>query len=45
MGDIPPKWKMATAAQAQDRPFQFALFGDMPYTKVHEQKYPRVLRN
>jgi hypothetical protein len=30
MGDIPPKWKMATAAQAQDRPFQFALFGDMP---------------
>jgi hypothetical protein len=34
---------IANAAQAQDRSFQFAFFGDMPYTKVHEQQYLRVL--
>lgn len=28
---------------AQQRPFDFALIGDMPYTKVQEQEYQRVL--
>jgi hypothetical protein len=27
----------AADAQSQDRPFQFALIGDMPYTKVQER--------
>src|SRR5436190_367493 len=31
-----------TAAVAQ-QPFQFGLIGDMPYTKVQEQEYTRVL--
>jgi hypothetical protein len=30
-------------AQAQQRAFDFALIGDMPYTKVQEQEYQRVL--
>ena len=33
----------AAAAFAQDRAFDFALLGDMPYTKVQEQEYQRVL--
>ena len=28
---------------AQDRTFDFALIGDMPYTKVQEREYQRVL--
>jgi hypothetical protein len=28
---------------AQDRSFDFALIGDMPYTKVQEREYQRVL--
>jgi hypothetical protein len=32
-----------TAANAQQRAFDFALIGDMPYTKVQEQEYQRVL--
>lgn len=31
------------SAQPQDRAFQFGLIGDMPYTKVAEQEYLRVL--
>jgi len=34
---------LGTATQAQERAFQFALIGDMPYTKVAEQEYQRVL--
>jgi hypothetical protein len=35
---------LATAsASAQDGPFDFALIGDMPYTKVQEVEYQRVL--
>ena len=30
-------------SQSQDRPFQFGLIGDMPYTYVQEQQYQRVL--
>jgi hypothetical protein len=30
-------------ASAQERAFDFALIGDMPYTKVQEQEYQRVL--
>ena len=30
-------------AAAQDRAFDFALIGDMPYTKVQERQYQRVL--
>jgi len=30
-------------ASAQDRAFDFALIGDMPYTKVQEREYQRVL--
>ena len=30
-------------AAAQDRAFDFALIGDMPYTKVQEREYQRVL--
>jgi hypothetical protein len=30
-------------AGAQDRAFDFALIGDMPYTKVQEKEYQRVL--
>lgn len=30
-------------AQSQDRSFQFALIGDMPYTKVQEREYQRLL--
>jgi hypothetical protein len=39
-------WPLATLAQqskSQDRPFQFGLIGDMPYTHVQEQQYQRVL--
>src|SRR5262245_42326616 len=32
-----------STAQAQDRTFQFGLIGDMPYTKVQEEEYQRVL--
>lgn len=32
-----------TEAHAQQRPFDFAVIGDMPYTKVQEQEYQRVL--
>ena len=28
---------------AQDRGFDFALIGDMPYTKAQEREYQRVL--
>jgi hypothetical protein len=28
---------------AQDRPFQFGLIGDMPYTRSQEEEYQRVL--
>jgi len=31
------------AANAQERAFDFGLIGDMPYTKVQEQEYQRVL--
>lgn len=31
------------AALGQDRAFDFALIGDMPYTKVQEKEYQRVL--
>src|SRR4051794_5541541 len=31
------------SAQAQDRAFQFGLIGDMPYTRVPQQEYHRVL--
>ena len=31
------------SADAQDRAFDFALIGDMPYTKVQEREYQRVL--
>lgn len=31
------------AASAQERAFDFALIGDMPYTKVQEKEYQRVL--
>ena len=31
------------AVNAQDRAFDFGLIGDMPYTKVQEQEYQRVL--
>ncbi len=34
---------LGTATQAQERAFQFALIGDMPYTKVAELEYQRVL--
>jgi hypothetical protein len=30
-------------ASAQDRAFDFAVIGDMPYTKVQEREYQRVL--
>ena len=33
----------ASPAGAQDRAFDFGLVGDMPYTKVQEQEYQRVL--
>src|SRR4051812_23591280 len=29
--------------QAQNQPFQFGLIGDMPYTRVQEEEYQRVL--
>ncbi len=35
----------AGAAAAQDRAFDFALIGDMPYTKVQEREYQHVLRS
>ncbi len=31
------------SATAQQRPFDFGLIGDMPYTKAQEQEYQRVL--
>ena len=31
------------SAAAQERAFDFALIGDMPYTKVQEREYQRVL--
>ncbi len=34
---------LSAAAHAQDRAFDVALFGDMPYTKVQELEYQRVL--
>jgi hypothetical protein len=34
----------AAVAQPQDRPFQFALIGDMPYTKVQEREYQSLLK-
>jgi hypothetical protein len=34
---------LANAAGAQQRAFDFALIGDMPYTKVQEVEYQRVL--
>ena len=33
----------AGSATAQERAFDFALIGDMPYTKVQEREYQRVL--
>jgi hypothetical protein len=33
----------STAGVAQNRAFDFALIGDMPYTKVQEQEYQRVI--
>jgi hypothetical protein len=39
-------WSVAVLAVpllAQDRPFQFGLIGDMPYTTVQQQEYQRVL--
>jgi hypothetical protein len=33
----------ASSANAQERAFDFALIGDMPYTKVQEREYQRVL--
>jgi hypothetical protein len=33
----------ASNASAQDRAFDFGLIGDMPYTKVQEREYQRVL--
>jgi len=33
----------STAAHAQPRAFDFAVIGDMPYTKVQEREYQRVL--
>ncbi len=33
----------ASSATAQERAFDFALIGDMPYTKVQEREYQRVL--
>ncbi|MBI3367972.1 MAG: hypothetical protein HY021_05855 [Burkholderiales bacterium] len=33
----------ATTGTAQERAFDFALIGDMPYTKVQEPEYQRVL--
>jgi hypothetical protein len=35
---------VAADAQSQDRPFQFALIGDMPYTKVQEREYQSLLK-
>lgn len=32
-----------SGAHAQERAFDFGLIGDMPYTKVQEQEYQRVL--
>ena len=32
-----------SGAGAQERAFDFALIGDMPYTKVREVEYQRVL--
>jgi hypothetical protein len=34
---------VGASAEAQNRAFDFALIGDMPYTKVQEQEYQRVL--
>jgi hypothetical protein len=34
---------VASGAAAQERAFDFALVGDMPYTKVQEIEYQRVL--
>ena len=34
---------IAGSATAQERAFDFALVGDMPYTKVQEVEYQRVL--
>lgn len=34
---------LAGNADAQERAFDFALIGDMPYTKVQEREYQRVL--
>ena len=31
------------AAQAQDRAFRFGLFGDLPYSKVEEQEFDRII--
>ena len=31
------------SVDAQDRAFDFALIGDMPYTKVQEREYQRVI--
>jgi hypothetical protein len=37
-------WTLACGSVvAQDRAFDFALIGDMPYTKVQEREYQRVL--
>ena len=37
-------WTLACGSVvAQDRTFDFALIGDMPYTKVQEREYQRVL--
>ena len=33
----------ACGAQAQDRPFQFGLVGDMPYSKAEEPEFDRVI--
>jgi hypothetical protein len=33
----------ASAVQAQDRGFQFALMGDLPYSKVEEQEFDRII--
>ncbi len=34
---------LSVGAGAQERAFDFALIGDMPYTKVQEREYQRVL--
>jgi len=34
---------LASGAAARERAFDFALIGDMPYTRVQETEYQRVL--